>query len=371
MKKQIIFSHLYNDYSGSPRVLLSVIRALSSQYECRLHLGNLDGGILSSVNIPITQFFYRRHDYKILTLLFYLVSQISLFINLLRDDNIREDAIVYVNTLLPFGALLWGKLFKHTVILHVHEISIKPRLLRRFLIKIAEVSADEVIWVSETHREMLPINCCRKTVLYNCLDEKTNSIAKRHEVKSNMKNNKTFNILMLASHREYKGITEFILLSNRFQNRTEIKFHLVLNENNQFVANYKKNIRSFESNIQVWKQTALPQKHYLRANLILNLSRVDQWIETFGLTILEGLSFSLPVIAPPVGGCTELVRDGKEGFLIDSRDTDELENKVNLLISNQKLYKKLAENAKLRSDFFSSERFIQRINSIISTHSSK
>ncbi len=170
MKKQIIFSHLYNDYSGSPRVLLNVIHALSPQYDCRLHLGNVNGGILSSVNIPVTQFFYRRHDYKIITLLFYLVSQISLFINLLRDDNIREDAIVYVNTLLPFGALLWGKLFKHTVILHIHEISISPTLLRYFLIKIAELSADEVIWVSETHREMLPINCCRKNVLYNCLD---------------------------------------------------------------------------------------------------------------------------------------------------------------------------------------------------------
>lgn len=371
MKKQIIFSHLYNDYSGSPKVLLSVIRALNSQYECHLHLGNFNGGILSSVNIPITQFFYKRSRYKIITLICYLASQVSLFINLMRDDNIREDAIVYVNTLLPFGALLWGKLFKHTVILHVHEISIRPKLLRHFLIKIAEMTADEIIWVSETHREMLPINCCRKNVLYNCLDEKTISIAKRHEIGSKVKKNKTFNILMLASNREYKGITEFITLANRFKNRPEIKFHLVLNEKDQSVANYIENLGIFRSNIQIWKQTAHPQKHYLRANLILNLSRVDQWIETFGLTILEGISFSLPVIAPPVGGCTEIIRDGKEGFLIDSRDMDELENKVNLLFSNKQLYTEFAENAKLRSDYFSSQKFNMRICSIISTHTSK
>lgn len=59
---------------------------------------------------------------------------------------------------------------------------------------------------------------------------------------------------------------------------------------------------------------------YQEASIILNLSDVNLWVETFGLTILEGMAYQLPAIVPPVGGVIELVEENKNGFLIDSKD---------------------------------------------------
>jgi glycosyltransferase involved in cell wall biosynthesis len=53
---------------------------------------------------------------------------------------------------------------------------------------------------------------------------------------------------------------------------------------------------------------------YQEASVILNLSHPDLWVETFGLTILEGMRYGLPAIVAPVGGVTELVEDNKNGF---------------------------------------------------------
>jgi len=37
-------------------------------------------------------------------------------------------------------------------------------------------------------------------------------------------------------------------------------------------------------------------------------------VETFGLTILEGMTYKLPAIVPPVGGVIELVEENKMVF---------------------------------------------------------
>ena len=43
-------------------------------------------------------------------------------------------------------------------------------------------------------------------------------------------------------------------------------------------------------------------------------------VETFGLTILEGMAYGLPALIPPVGGITELVEHGRSGYWTNSRN---------------------------------------------------
>ena len=53
--------------------------------------------------------------------------------------------------------MIWGRRTGRRVIVHVHEVSITPGPLRRFLTRYAGRSADLLLYVSNDHRARLPI----------------------------------------------------------------------------------------------------------------------------------------------------------------------------------------------------------------------
>lgn len=93
-------------------------------------------------------------------------------------------------------------------------------------------------------------------------------------------------------------------------------------------------------------------------------------LESFGLTLVEGMSYGKPVIAVSSGGPTTIVEDGVTGFLIPPRDAQAIADKMAWLIDHgdeslqmgkegRKRYKKLF------SPQMAKERFIQIINETI------
>jgi len=100
---------------------------------------------------------------------------------------------------------------------------------------------------------------------------------------------------------------------------------------------------------------------------LVNLSRVDQWIETFGLTLIEAMAFGLPVIAPPVGGPTEIVRHGREGWLIDSRDRAALAEVVLRTADDRALYEEMSRAARVRAADFGFDRFAKALREVVSS----
>lgn len=84
--------------------------------------------------------------------------------------------------------------------------------------------------------------------------------------------------------------------------------------------------------------------------------------EPFGIINLEAMACSTPVVASAVGGITEVVVDGETGFLVDPELSDEpphdpkdadafasrLAEKINLLIQDPALAKKMGQAGRLR-----------------------
>src|SRR5690606_19093422 len=136
-----------------------------------------------------------------------------------------------------------------------------------------------------------------------------------------------FNILMIASLRNYKGVPELLKLAEKLKYDDEVHFHLLVNDDQETIDRYFKNL-NYIHNLTVYPRSSDTCSFYRKANLVLNLSRVDQCVETFGMTVLEAMSFGIPIIAPPVGGPSELVSDGFNGFLIDSRNIELLYEKI-------------------------------------------
>src|SRR6185295_2042450 len=151
MKKPIIVAvHLLNDYSGSPRIFSHSLNALQKDgYIVHLYTSrSARGGFLSSVQATQRySFFYRWSPNKFLTLLAFLYCQTLLFFRM--RECINRPVIFYINTVLPFGVALAGKLMRKKVVYHVHETYIRPVSLKKFLFGIAERCASHIIYVSE------------------------------------------------------------------------------------------------------------------------------------------------------------------------------------------------------------------------------
>ena len=328
----IVFCHLLNDNSGSPAVLRSTLRALKESTDMLLYVGSQGRGVLDEAEVPIRRYWYRRSRFRILTFFTYFASQICLYRSLVRARDIPDDAVIYVNTLLPFAAMVWGKLNGRRVVVHVHEVSVSPAALRRWLVYCATKFADHLLYVSNDHFARLPIDGPDTKIVFNPVNPALSAYAKTCPDYAPRRSG-AFEVLMLASLRGYKGIEEFVALARATQHRVDIHFTLVLNAGPAEVARLAAKYCS-EVNITFHSRTNNPSVFYAKADLLLNLSRPDQWIETFGLTLIEGMTFGLPVIAPPLGGPIEIVTDGREGFCIDSRNSTALERAVYELADN-------------------------------------
>lgn len=358
----IVFCHLLNDHSGSPRVLCATLRALDASRDGVLYVGSQGRGVLEEAGVPTHRYWYRRSRHRLLTLFTYFASQVALYRALARSRDIPGDAVVFVNTLLPVAAMLWGRRTRRRVVVHVHEVSISPAPLRRFLTWIAAGTADRVIYVSEDHRARLPIAGVASTVVPNPIDP---VIAARAASSACRRRECVFRVLMLASPRDFKGVPEFIGLARDLAARSEVAFTLVLNGTCAEVGAYLP--IDLPANLDVHARTDDPAGFLARADLVVNLSRVDQWIETFGLTLLEAMVFGLPVIAPPVGGPAEIVRHGREGWLIDSRDRVALAAAVTRAADDPALYAEMSRAARARAADFGFERFADALREVVSS----
>ncbi len=351
--KKIIFIHLLNDYSGSPKVLAQVIKACQkNNYEAELYTGQNESGFLSNLTDKHYFYFYKRFENKYLTLITYSVSQISLFFKLLKYKN--QDVIFYINTLLPFGAALAGKLLNKPVYYHIHEISLQPVVLKHFLRFIAQKTADKIIFVSQSVQQSETFLNKKQSVVFNALNDDFLSIASNHQYQ--WKQNGLFNVLMVCSLKAYKGIFEFIEIAKQCQKHNNICFTLILNANSAEIDVYFSKLE-IPNNLRLISRQTDVIPYYQQSSLLLNLSRIDEWIETFGLTLIEAMAFGIPVIAPPVGGPTEIVTENKEGYLISSYETEKIANKILLLANDETLCLRLSSQARIRAKHFNQTTF--------------
>jgi L-malate glycosyltransferase len=354
---RVIAIHLLNDYSGSPKVLMQLLKGWTKK-NIETHLYTCGGrdGFLS--NIPKVHhhfYWYRFIENRFVRLIFLFTSQFLLAFQLLFI--LKKDDVIYVNTVLPFGAGIIGKLRGCKVIYHIHETTMKPKILKQFLFRIAEWSATEVIYVSNFLAAKEPLNI-RKNVLYNVLEE---SFVKQSRLHLNKEKNEKI-VLMICSLKAYKGVNEFVKLA---QMNLEFTFKLVVNASQNEIDDYFKN-EIVPTNLIVYPTQKNTHPFYQEASVVLNLSDINLWVETFGLTILEAMAYGMPTIVPPVGGVVELVEEGENGFLIDSKNINLISEKLNLLLQNEKIYNQMSKDAFEKSKFFCEDYFENESTRILS-----
>jgi len=59
--------------------------------------------------------------------------------------------------------------------------------------------------------------------------------------------------------------------------------------------------------------------------------------EPFGMALTEAMACGKPVIGSNIGGIKDIIQNGKNGFLIDPRNSKKLAEKIDILLSDDKL----------------------------------
>lgn len=91
------------------------------------------------------------------------------------------------------------------------------------------------------------------------------------------------------------------------------------------------------------KDTNFLVKFYSRAQVFVAPS---VWDEPLGLVILESMACETPVVVTRKGGIPLAVKDGKNGFFIKPRNSNDIAQKVNFLLDNEERRLKMAKKAR-------------------------
>lgn len=359
--KNIVCFHLFNDCSGSPKVLKTVIEGLLEK-GYHVDLVTSRGGVLDELagkeNLQMKQYNYRFARNILIRCMRYAWVQLQVFFIAL-SYIFKKDTVIYINTILPVGAAIGGRLVGKKVVYHYHENAKAKSTAYRMLAKIMQVIASEIICVSQYQRSFLRRKK-RVTVVPNALQE--NFISKLHPDSERAFENRR--VLMLGSLKEYKGTMEFIALAGRLP---QYMFELVINDSQENIDKYlKEKDVAPSANLTLHPRQDDVTPFYNRASLVLNLTNRRYAIETFGLTALEAMTAGLPTIVPTVGGIAEMVTDGENGYRIDVQDIEKIEQCIENTLADKELYLRLAACALQHSRSYSARAMTTCIERIIS-----
>lgn len=359
--RHIVCFHLFNDYSGSPKVLKMVLEGLLKKGR-RIDLTTSGGGVLDELSgcegLQRHTYRYRFSSNPAVTMWRYCRTQLRTFVEAFRYRK-QADVVFYINTLLPVGPALAGRMMGKRVVYHYHENAFAKGAFYKSLARAMQALAHEIICVSDYQASFLE----RKegvTVIPNAVPD---AFVKR----LNPSVEEAFDrkrVLMLGSLKLYKGPLEFIGLAKELPQFT---FELVVNDTQEHIDQFLKTYAEdgIGRNLHIYPRQSDVAPFYNRASVVVNLSDKNKFIETFGLTALEAMSAGLPVIVPTEGGIAELVEDGVNGYKIDVQEKEKIKDCIGRMLTDKDLYGQLAKQAMVRAHKFCEEKMLERVAAIL------
>lgn len=155
-------------------------------------------------------------------------------------------------------------------------------------------------------------------------------------------------LIDLAWHLKNKGYSFKILIAGKGKLKSRLKKYAKSKEveDNIIFLGFIENIKSFNMNIDIFALTSL--------------------YEGFGYVLVEAMAASKPVIAFDINSSSEIVEDGKTGYLVEKANVEELFQKTEELITHTELSKQLGENGRKRvEEVFTFSRSLLEVEDLI------
>jgi glycosyltransferase involved in cell wall biosynthesis len=162
-----------------------------------------------------------------------------------------------------------------------------------------------------------------------------------------------------AFNMKLKGVDRLIHVYNNFSDIQKTTISMTTNKN--FISWLIKNLQNHSLFINIKKDKIPNIIKKLRGSILFLPSRY----EGFSLSLIEGMSQGLVPVTYPIGVAPEIIKDGENGFIINSQA--EAIEKIKLLLSNNELRKKCSLGAEKTSTQFSSNFIAQKLINLYKT----
>jgi glycosyltransferase involved in cell wall biosynthesis len=109
---------------------------------------------------------------------------------------------------------------------------------------------------------------------------------------------------------------------------------------------------------------AMPRNKLFSRILECNFTVFPSLWEGFGIAVLEAMALGKSVIATCVGGPSDFINDGIDGYLINPRDVDRLTHLLDLLSSDPDLRDKIGKNALKKAEKYTWDKISKKYRSL-------
>jgi len=357
-RRRFLCVHLLDDFSGSAKVCAEVVAILEEEgHDVRVWVGSAgEAGFIRRSRPSTRLFWYRTSRNRIPLLLWYFMAQLQLMLRVFCHCVVNRPAAVYVSTILPIGAVVGARLALTRLICHVHEAPARRNMFLRSLERLVGLLADHVVCVSQFVAVNGGYSRRNHDVVYNSLAKREWDTARAIAAARGEIPHRPFGVVMLCSLKWYKGIDSFLEIAKRAHREgLACGFTLVLNGDVSSCENFAQS--NAASNVNFVLRPPSVYRYYLESDLVVNLSHPEGWIESFGLTLLEGMATGLPAVSPTIGGCVELFEHGRGGWHISSRDLTSLYGLIESLEGDPAIWRRASAAAQLAASRFGPEKF--------------
>jgi glycosyltransferase involved in cell wall biosynthesis len=152
-----------------------------------------------------------------------------------------------------------------------------------------------------------------------------------------------------------KGHEEFLEAAKIINNKNSGKVHFVVIGNASFgEEQYENEIKLLSKqlnidNITFTGYTPEPQK----LMGVLDIMALPSHNESFGRVLLEAMALNIPVAASGNAGVIDIVIDNETGLLFEPKNSEQLAEKLTILIENESIRMKFSESGYKRAkDYF-------------------
>jgi len=360
----VLFVHQSADLYGSDRVLLQLVSRLDRVSYRAIVLLPMDGPLVSrlkAVGAECHVVAITRLSRATLTLRGLLALPKNLFLSIRAINQVlggRCIDVVHSNTLAVLSGALWARLHRVPHVWHVHEIILRPKIVRRVYAFLLSWFADCIICVSRATRDNLiqdkPALADKIKVVWNGLerDASVDEVVMRAYRKQLVITNDEVLIALVGRISRLKGQRVLVDAAGILWNQGVRNLRFV------FVGSTVPGQEYFLHALQQAIDISPAKKCFVLQTFTHNIWPVwdacdiavipSTEPESFGMVALEAMASSKPVIATNHGGVVEVVMDGDTGLLVPAGDAVALADAIRQLAADKQLRRKMGEAGMLR-----------------------
>jgi len=150
-------------------------------------------------------------------------------------------------------------------------------------------------------------------------------------------------LLFVGRLHAVKGLKYLILAMKTIQSRDKLSRLLIVGKDQgqrKILDDLIKKLH-LEENICFIEETS--HENVFRYMMASDIFILPSLSEGFPLVLLEAMSCGIPLVASDVGGISEIIQDNRNGFLVQTRNPDDIAEKVLKIVKDDVLIKKISE----------------------------